>query len=258
MVIIGVVIIVMVAAYVLFGIEVDRRSPDDVIKGLPEEKYSPGMSILQAIFGSKSAEKRAKLLENLNQEANQRAENQAAQNRLEELRIEAENRKRADQHSAATVELQLKLMKEAEAMGLDLMSYLELKKKMELDKLELDRNWKEWEQDIKGANTAQLEEHQHLELLAGYIEKLYDKSDQLRQKGNLRGHKLMEEYIATLEKDFRERQARLTQTENGQDKERVREEAKSSGRSEREDNKAQDETPPPNRGRRRTGKTSAN
>jgi hypothetical protein len=110
-------------------------------------------------------------------------------------------------------ELTRQLIGEASKQQMDVSTYLELKRKVEMDRLDLDKQWREAEQQLKAGFIFQLQAHQHLALMTEYIGTLYSKSEELLKKGKERERKLIEEHIEFMEGDFRGRQRLLQTTE---------------------------------------------
>lgn len=113
-------------------------------------------------------------------------------------------------------ELTVHLLGSAKGNNLDLPSYVEWQKKLALDKADLDKQWVEAEQQLKAGFIYQLQAHQHLALMTEYIGRLYDRAEELREKGKQRELDLIEEHISFMEEDFRGRQ-RLLQAANRQE-----------------------------------------
>jgi hypothetical protein len=110
-------------------------------------------------------------------------------------------------------QLTRQLIGEASLKRIDVATYLELQKKIEFDRLELDKQWREAENQLKAGFIYQLQAHQHLALMTEYIGKLYDRAHDLQAQGKTREHALIEEHIAFMEGDFRGRQRLLQAAE---------------------------------------------
>lgn len=136
---------------------------------------------------------------------------------LTPARMSREEELAQQQHelAIATNKINLYLMGKAQQQDVDLPTFLEIKKRLELDKLELDKQWREAEQSLKAGFIYALQGHQHLSLLTEYIGKLYDRAEELRRLGKDRELALIEEHISFMEGDFRGRQ-RLLQGADGQ------------------------------------------
>ncbi|HKS28735.1 MAG TPA: hypothetical protein VJS44_12990 [Pyrinomonadaceae bacterium] len=132
----------------------------------------------------------------------------------EVARLEAERIREEEAKQAAEIRMQLAQLAIKE--GQDLGTYQEIQRKTELDRLELEKQWQEAQHKLKAGFIYQLQAHQHLSLMTEYIGGLYDRARKLEEEGKDRELKLIEEHIAFMEGDFRERQ-RLLQAANQQE-----------------------------------------
>jgi len=210
----------------LFPGEKDTRSKKERVAAV-SNKHSPSMTAVEAARERIAARRRAALLEELEKEQAlmvQTARNERLMDGEEwerehqPARLErSEEAAIAEHHSVlATHALNLRLLDAAGKENLDVATYLELKKKAELDRLDLTKQWQEAEQQLKAGFIYQLQAHQHLALMTEYIGKLYDRAEELQTNGKTREHSLIEEHIRFMEEDFRGRQ-RLLQASNGEE-----------------------------------------
>jgi hypothetical protein len=213
-----------------------KRAEGDVTDRVEDiaDKSSTEAGWTAAKVGSKRAEARAEFNEALRREAESqvnlhrtRAEAQKAKNRepievrLGQLRDEQELIiQQAATHNApilADTQQRLAIAQEdnrlfvtenATAVGLDSVSYTEVRKILLTDQIRLDTRWKEKEQDLKAAFLFQQAEYQKLYLLLEYIKGLYLQAD----KETGRSKDIIEEHIKFMEQHFRERQKLLQQS----------------------------------------------
>lgn len=184
------------------------------------DKYAPSQTRFEATKETKAALARTGLLQQTAEEARAVTDTIAQDTEAVKAqfdhdsapaRLQREEETLRIQHEVfkAGADLNLYLMAQAKEQNVDLPTFLELRKKLELDKLELDKQWREAEQALKGGFIYQLQAHQHLSLLTEYIGKLYDRAEQLRTQGKDRELALIEEHISFMEGDFRGRQRLL-------------------------------------------------
>jgi len=216
------------ALYVwIFVYEKDSGSVQDRAD-LVSRKYTPEMNRFQARKETKAAEARTELGDQLSKEAAAVIEVNNRQTQAETCEfIRQENWSRlrrmleleTAEHRTALLQNALTntLIGEAAQRNLDVATYLELQKKTEMNRLDLDQQWAEAEQQLKAGFIFQLQGHQHLALMTEYIGKLYDRAEVLRVKGKDREYRLIEEHIEFMEGDFRDRQKRLLQTNYEED-----------------------------------------
>jgi ribosomal protein L39E len=189
-------------------------------RGEVHDKYAPSQTRFEATKETKASLARTGLLQQTAEEA-RAVTDTIAQNTeaikaqfdqdTAPIRLQREEEALRIQHEVleAGADLNLYLMAKAKEQNVDLPTFLELRKRLELDKLELDKQWRETEQALKGGFIYQLQAHQHLSLLTEYIGKLYDRAEQLRTQGKDRELALIEEHISFMEGDFRGRQRLL-------------------------------------------------
>lgn len=108
-------------------------------------------------------------------------------------------------------QLDRKLIRAASGRGVDVSTYLLLEKTLELDRMELDKQWALAEQKINAAIVAQqvksavasgLTPQQHLQTLREYINSLYHQSETTTDREKA----LLEKHIKFMESDFSARQ----------------------------------------------------
>jgi hypothetical protein len=158
----------------------------------------------------------AALNESIRQETLLR-QNQLAQGRADaEERMAFEARVQMHKETIARSKLSQRLIKEASKQGMSVETLSEVRRKLELDRLDLEKEWKSLEQQLRAGFIYQMQAHQHLTLITEYIGGLYDRAKRLQVEGKDRELKLIEEHIAFMEADFRGRQ-RLLQAANAQD-----------------------------------------
>lgn len=137
----------------------------------------------------------------------------------ESAQMEHEHRKAMHQSSLLNETLNQKLIGVASEKGMDVATLVEVRKKYELDRLELDRQWKEAEHKLRAGFIYQLQGHQHLDLLKTYLFSKYEERKSLAD-GNDPAKEdklnLLNEHIKRMEHDFRERQ-RLISAGDGQE-----------------------------------------
>ena len=113
----------------------------------------------------------------------------------------------------------LAITQEATAMRLDNLTYLEVRKKIELDTVDINRQWEELQQKLRAGFIYQQKDYQYLQMHREYLFALYDQRKQIgKAKDPAKKEKLalLEEHIGFMESNFRERQ-RLLQAGNGED-----------------------------------------
>lgn len=176
-------------------------------------KHSPEQTRFEARKETKAAAARTEEATQLGAEARavsdmikQRAEAEANQFGREAA---ASRFRRHEQLEQANHALTLHLTNAALSQGVDIPTLIEFRRRAELDRLELEKQWKEAEQALKAGFIYQLQAHQHLSLLTEYIGGLYTRAKILQAEGKDRELQLIEEHIAFMEGDFRERQRLL-------------------------------------------------
>lgn len=191
--------------------------------GKLEEKAEPDSGVITNWWRRRKVESLGKLQTEINVTGaalteSIKHETLLRQHHLSQCRVEAEEQmafeSRVQQHheSIARSKLSLQLIEQASRQGMSVETLSEVRRKLELDRLELDRQWQEAEQQLKAGFIFQLQAHQHLALVTEYIGKLYDRAEQLSRDNKSRELKLVEEHIAFMEADFRERQKGLLQS----------------------------------------------
>jgi len=219
LIIIGLVLIAVVVYLVMFAAEGDSNEPIGRTRDL-SGKYSTNMTRFAARKETKAAQARGELAKELNVESDivtRLAERQAdAEHQRERLEYNFQIETANYQVLLDQNKLTRQLIGEAATHNMDVATYLELKKKTEMDRLDLGKQWKQAEQELKAGFIFQLQAHQHLALMTEYIGTLYERAKRLQDEGKDREHVLIEEHIVFMEGDFRERQ-RLLQTSQQED-----------------------------------------
>lgn len=231
LVLLGLLCLLIAGIFYSLNYKKNPSTPEDRQQKLQDEKYSPDMNRFAARKETKAAAARTEVAKQINLEANAVTGMKHEQTNLinaETLKQQAELtqdaqaerfRRQLDveraQHQTWLQENELtqNLLTEASEQKVDMLTYLELKKKVEMDRLELQKQWQEAENALKAGFIFQLQAHQHLALMTEYIGKLYDRAQELKLNGKDREYRLIEEHIEFMEGDFRGRQ-RLLQTDN--------------------------------------------
>ena len=224
LIIVGILLVGFVAYQWFFGYVLDSGSVISRIQSLNREKYSPNMGRFAASKEKKAASARADLAQELRFEMESvvkmsdgqiNAQNAAFDLEHNPARLDLNYQLEVASHETLLEqnELTRQLIGKAAEQNLDVATYLELKKKTEMDRLDLQKQWVEAEQKLKAGFIYQLRAHQHLALMTEYIGKLYDRAHQLQAEGKDREYKLIEEHIEFMEGDFRGRQRLLQATQ---------------------------------------------
>lgn len=222
LIIVGVLLVGFVVYAVMFTYPRGSGDAQDRAKAL-NEKYSTDMNRFAAMKETKASSARRDLIGTLGEEMSaaigasevqRRAETSAFDDahNLERLNWNLEIERGSYQTLLDQNALTRQLIGKAASKDMDVATYLELEKKVQFDRLELDKQWQEAEQQLKAGFIFQLQAYQHLALMTEYIGKLYDRAKQLQAEGKDREYKLIEEHIEFMEGDFRGRQKRLVQT----------------------------------------------
>lgn len=212
-ILIGIGILIVVGGmYVLLTLfRPDSKSPKERREQIHAEKISADMNRFAAQKEQTASAARTALSEQLNLESD---------SYLHKEIKDAEMEVAFSQHRTTILETEARgeLIKKAFTKGWDIDTYLELEKASELNRLELEKEWKSAEQSLKGGFIVQMESQQKLYLMTEYIGGLYEKAKLLLEQGKDREHQLIEQHIAFMEKDFHAKQ-RLLQTANGENAE---------------------------------------
>jgi len=202
LIIVGLLLII-IAGYVLLTSYTHKpQTASERIKTLQDEKYSTEMGRPAAGRESKAALARATLQAALNVEAEQLGV-------IEDRKSQAQVVDAERQTQLIDFENRQKLLLIAGSKNLDVGTYLELERKAEMDRLELQKQWQELQDALKAGFIYELRAHQHLNLVTEYIGGLYTRAEQLKEAGKDREYNLIEEHIAFMEGDFRGRQRLL-------------------------------------------------
>jgi hypothetical protein len=205
--------IFIIVGLILFGIVMylwltvynkKPQTPAERIEEIYHDKYSTEMNRFAAHKEAKVATARADLLGALNQETEQLA---VKEQRIAEGKLANAQR----QTEIQALEAHQILIAKALEKDWDTATYLEMEKLAETNRLTLEKEWRQAEQQLKAGFIYQLQAHQHLSLMTEYIGGLYDRAKRLEAEGKDREKNLIEEHIAFMEEDFRGRQ-RLLQT----------------------------------------------
>jgi len=209
LIIVGLVLVAIAFYVKLYLYPTDKSSVRERQLSLRDSKHSTQMTHVAAKRETKVAGARADLLQEVNREAR-------ALEALDEHHKNSVLKNAQRDYSINEIQNKNNLLLLADEGQVDLDTYLELKRKSEMDRLELERQWKEAEQQLKAGFIYQLQGHQHLSLMTEYIGSLYNRARQLQSEGKDREYKLIEEHIEFMEGDFRGRQ-RLLQVANQED-----------------------------------------
>ena len=224
LIIVGAVILIVAVYLWVTGYQPDEDDRANQLEG----KYSTKMGRFAARKEAKAADARTNLSTQVTTEISTLADRTDAHRRVrvaefniahDEERLEQglEIERTRNQVLLDQNQLSRQLIGEASLKRMDVATYLELQKKIEFDRAELDKQWHEAENQLKAGFIYQLQAHQHLALMTEYIGKLYDRAHNLQKQGKIREHALIEEHIAFMEGDFRGRQKLLKEADEVND-----------------------------------------
>lgn len=219
---------VFVIGVVFFLFTYQKDSNQNKVEEL-KKIHSTKMGVVAAKGQNAKAQARTQLITQLNEEAKQlsiipkhettalyagqrAAAEEESYLKAQELNVEAL------QTNIEQTKANRQLIAKALSADLDLSSFLEVKRTLELNRLELDKQWKQIEQQLKGGFILRLEIQQQLDLLTDYIFGLYAKRKHLEASNDaakVEKLKLLSEHIGYQEGHFRER-SKLLGTGSGE------------------------------------------
>jgi len=196
----------------------ETRSLSDQVSNLQTGKFSTDMNRFAALRQVKSSSKRTELANQLSVETTSVSELGAAQTKViaaeDNVRNAPDRLQEARQREQADHRNIIAATDEATKLALSVPTYEEIKKKQELDRLDLERRWIEIDQDLKAGFVFAQKEYQYLQMFRQYLNGLYVERKQLEaQTGPARDDqvKLLNKHIRAMEKDFGQQQKRLLQ-----------------------------------------------
>ena len=197
----------------------DTRDAHERIRHIQENKYSPEMGRFAAQREASAAAARTGAASALSTEAAAIAD---MIKRQTEAEIAQHEKDTAAERLGRQVELEreaqkqvLSVTRRATELEVDNPTYLEIKKKQELDKAELEKRWLEIDQDLKAGFVYAQKEYQYLQMFKQYLFGLYEERKMIESGNGLAKDdqlKLINGHIKAMERDFREQQKRLFQT----------------------------------------------
>lgn len=232
LIIFGILFIAGGVIYRLYFYEKSSKDPRDQIRNL-QERYDPNITRTVAVKEADQSSVRTGLVKQFNAEVeavtgmlNKRTEGEVVAFRNEhigdQLKREEEFKHQQHLHDVDNLMLQRNLVSFAQDQGMDVSTYLEVLKTRALNSVEMQRIEDEAKAQLKAGFIYQLKDYQHISMLRGALDDLYERSWQIetgKEPEPVRQRKLaqIEEDIRLHEEDIGARRKRLLQASNGEE-----------------------------------------
>jgi hypothetical protein len=214
-------IILILSGYSLLRPKGPEGLPDR-IEALPD-KHDTNLPWWLAWMRKKASNQRTELLIKIH--AEQAAISAMIAHEAQMAKIHAENRymptRMANAHAleSSVHQVNMNVAQKALENDTDIPGIIEIRKKQEFEKLEIERRWKEIEQDLRSSFIFAQKEYQYLQMFREYLNGLYEDRQRIRSSNDPAKDdklRLLNSHIESMEQDFGEQQKRLLQASQRQ------------------------------------------